>query len=169
MRKIFAGAMIFSVIGAVILGGALAWSSTFHIGPLTATVGDLAFSATYDQAPDAIIGPNGVSTRMGDLDITNDGDFNLVNRLASPADPGGSRILILNVDASHASCAPSNFSGTLLTNNVIEINQLGLAPGATAIDALSVQLNVAASAPNACIGTTVSYDIILVMATVNPA
>ena len=169
MRKIFAGAMIFSVIGAVILGGALAWSSTFHIGPLTATVGDLAFRAIFTQEPNALIGPNGVSTHMGDIDIINTGDFNLVNRIASLENPGGSRVLILNVDASHASCAPSNFSGTLLTNNVIEINQLGLAPGKTALDALTVQLNVAATAPNACIGTIVSYDILLVMATANPA
>ena len=71
MRKIFGGAMLFSAVGATVLGGALAWNSTELTPPQTVEVGTVEFTILYVQHPDAMLGPNdGVPNDIGGGTIT---------------------------------------------------------------------------------------------------
>ena len=158
MRKIFAGAMIFSVIGAVILGGALAWTSTVTLKNQSVDVGSLTFDISYSQSTDALLGPDGETNTVGFIAIQNTGDFNL--ELDSSLN--GARIIVTNVDAGHASCDTTNFTGGVqdLGQGILPANSTGFTE-----DVARVVMTVKLGAPNACIGATVTYDILIVLHT----
>ncbi len=170
MRKIFAGAMAFSVIGAVILGGALAWNQTQTITGNTVSVGDLSFNAVYTQSAAAQLGPNdGIANTLGTLDFTNTGDFNLILVSSTQQAPNGSRVIVLNVDQGHASCSTANFTGGVQDQGSPVFAAAPPSPGVpiTYSNAAKVVMAVGLTAPNACIGATVSFDILVVVATSN--
>jgi hypothetical protein len=164
MRKIFAGAMLFSVIGAVILGGTLAWQNTQLVADNeTVDVGTLAWSSTYTQSTNARLGPNGFTSTVGFGTLTNGGDFNIVLL------PLASSVVIVNVDQGHASCDPANFSGAVVDNTGGSTIPAGTSwadgpngPG----DAYWVRMTVAENAPFACMGATVTYDVYITVGTV---
>ena len=172
MRKIFAGAMVFSVIGAVILGGTLAWSNTVILGPNNVSVGQIAFTAVFSPAASALLGPNGHENTVGTIDVSNTGTFNLRVDGASKENPGGSRVVIKNVDQGHASCDTDNFTGS-----VTPINGDNASPGQvdapnppavshTVFNLAQVKMSVIALAPNACQGAVVTFDILVVGTTI---
>jgi hypothetical protein len=163
MRKIFAGAMLFSVIGAVILGGTLAWQNTQLVATnVVVPVGTLGWGSIYVQETDALLGPNGYVTTVGHGTLSNTGDFN-IKLLAS-----GSSVLIRNVDSGHSSCDPWNFWGTVqdLTGGTV------IAPGTSFADgpngpgmAYRVLIGVKDNAPFACMGALVTYDVYITIET----
>jgi hypothetical protein len=162
MRKVFAGAMLFSVIGAVILGGTLAWQNTKKIGETqTVDVGFLDWGSVYTQNSDAQLGPNGYQNQIGIGSISNSGEFNLSLL--------GGLIVIRNVQtiatpgSSHANCDTDNFFGSV--ESLVPPGDGFFAPGVTVEDAYVVKMSVADTAPNSCMGATVSYDVYVTVGT----
>ena len=51
MRKIFGGSVLLSLVGAIILGGSLAWESTQHSDGNKASVGELEWGMFYVDKP----------------------------------------------------------------------------------------------------------------------
>jgi hypothetical protein len=152
MRKVFAGALIFSIIGAVVLGGTLAWQNSKTVASnAQVSVGALNWSSVYEQASDALLGPDGSVTTVGHGSILNAGDFNL-------ALLGGS-VIIKNVDTGHASCDPANFTGAVQSLIEGDVIPEPPAPGSAVDDAYRVVITVKQGAPASCIGATITYDV----------
>ena len=146
MRKIFAGALIFSVIGAVILGGTLAWSNSKTLGPYQITVGSLSWDVSFSPANSGMAGPNGAENLAGTGIVTNLGDYEI--------GLVGGTVIIKNVDVGHAACDANNFSGRFVNvwGDAIPITS-------TVDDAFQVLFKVGETAPQSCIGATVTYDL----------
>lgn len=144
--------MAFSVIGAVVLGGTLAWNQRSLVSSEDSTVGSLSTTATYTEDND-LIGPSGQTVAVGTIDLENTGDFNI--KLLN------GDVIIRSVDVGHPSCNITNFAGFV-------IDQTGgnvIAPGDTVNDAARVDMNVGVSAPSDCIGAIITYDIFLTVKT----
>ncbi|MFN0095453.1 MAG: hypothetical protein ACKVVT_11860 [Dehalococcoidia bacterium] len=153
MRKIFGGAMAFSVVGAAVLGGTLAWESDQISGPQSVNVGALEWTLGYAQVTDALIGPNGTVVLLGHVALSNDGDFNLT----IPDGDGLGEVIIESVvtetGANHAACDAYNFFGDVQNTSWDD----ELEPGEIESFAARVVMGVADDAPEACIGATVNY------------
>lgn len=156
MRKIFAGAMAVSALGSIILGGALAWNASFTVDDASATVGVLSFDASYDESPDALLGPDGNTTTVGMIDLTNTGDFNL------GWDSGV--VIPTNLNAASSACDVANFTGQVTPLGAIQTAQ-GLAPGQDQLSAARVEITVRTGAPVACAGQTLSFDVVVTLKT----
>lgn len=162
MRKVFAGAMLFSVIGAVILGGTLAWQDTRRVAAnQTVEVGILEWGSIYTQSSDAQLGPNGYQNTIGFGTLSNTGEFNLALL--------GGQVLVTNVrtlatpGSSHANCDTDNFFGSVET---LPFDGDGyIAPGQTVDRAYIVKMQVADTAPVSCMGATVTYDVFVTVGT----
>ncbi len=155
MRKIFGGAMLFSAVGATILGGALAWNDTQQTPPQTVDVGSVEFTIAYTQASDALLGPNdGVPNRVGDGLISNTGDLNL--------NWSAGTVLFTNVDAQHATCNVSNFAGAVTPYGDVTGE---ISAGQLSQEGYFVDIAVLPVAPEACQGATVSYVVSITLAT----
>jgi len=158
--------MVFSVIGAVILGGTLAWTNSKSFLNNQVNVGSLAFDAVYNQAPNALLGPDGVTTTVGHVAVQNNGQYNIQVVGTNPADPASSKVVIRNVAPApgHSVCDPVNFTGS-----VDATRPLPIAPGehdvasAYVEDAGTVYITVNNGSPSACQGATVTYDVIFVV------
>jgi hypothetical protein len=74
MRKIFAGATIFSLIGAALLGGVFAFQVSDHIEGEN-TVGNGGIELDEQQLLPNLLGPNGSDVVVALADIDNVGDF----------------------------------------------------------------------------------------------
>lgn len=166
MRKIFGGAMAFSMVGAVVLGGVLAWSNSRSYNG-TAQVGSLDFSLGTPAHNNDRIGPDdGIYRTVDNITITNTGGaigFDLLY------DSG--HVDILDVTSpvgsttDQANCGTQNFVGRVvdLTNGKVLLalsNNLADLSG----DA-QTQLKVNNGAPAACQGDIVSYRVTINMKT----
>jgi hypothetical protein len=162
MRKVFAGALIFSVIGAVILGGTLAWQNSKLVASnQTVDVGILDWGSVYVQNSDALLGPNGYTNQVGIGSLVNSGEFNL-------ALLGGQVVIrnvatVFNPGAGHGSCDADNFFGSV--ESLVPAANGYLSPGEALEDAYVVKIGVAAAAPTACMGATVTYDVYVTVGT----
>jgi hypothetical protein len=162
MRKIFGGAMAFSMVGAVVLGGVLAWSNSQSFNQ-SATVGSLAFSLSPTHNTDRI-GPNDNIPRITDnVMIHNTGGgtgFDLV------FDTGHVDILdVVNVlgTTDQANCGAPNFVGTVQdkTGGATLTADTTKTPDGL----VQVMMAVQSGAPIACEGDTVSYRVVINMKT----
>jgi hypothetical protein len=155
MRTVFAGAALFSIVGSVVFGGALAWNSSVTLTGVQATIGDLEYTANYNPAPNALLGPDGATTTVGNIDLQNTGDFNL----------GWDSALVIpkSVDALHPACDVSNFSGQVSPNGAIVTS--GIAPNVIQANAARVMITVKSGAPVACAGGTLTFDIVVTLKT----
>jgi len=124
MRKIFGGAMAFSVVGAVLLGGVLAWqaSDAVHSQNQVGAGGlDVRIDTSWPDAngPDGvIIGPNGHETDVALLDVTNTGTFNLKFACTDSNNPASCTTGIVAIDEvspsglpDETTCGSQNFYG----------------------------------------------------------
>jgi hypothetical protein len=157
MRKIFGGAMLFSALGAAILGGALAWEATEISDINTVGVGSISFGIAYAQNGGAQLGPDdGINNEVGTGLIQNLGNLNIEFK------EGGVEILDVTGPAGGtAQCNTSNFGG--IVNYLGQQGGTGLATGDIA--AFDVGMNVAPGAPDACQGAVVSYVVFVTMQT----
>lgn len=173
MRKIFGGAMLFSALGAVILGGALAWNSSEVSGINNIDVMSIEFDMTYIQDPNAILGPNdGVHRRIGGVWIQNDGESNLLYNT------GALEILTVDINQNGVQddegiCAPANFGGSLEPTLALSATTGGLPPDNDAEPLsdpahLVVRGAVATNAPDGCQGAEVWYRVVVVMTAGTP-
>ena len=172
MRKIFGGALLFSALGAVILGGALAWNSSETTGLETIDVMSIEFDMTYIENPDAILGPNdGVHRQIGRMWIDNDGNGNL------SFNTGAVEIVNVDVDGNGVPddmgvCSTANFGGSVIPGLGLQANGV-IAPNNQANPIndpphLIVRGAVASGAPDACQGATVLYRVVVVMTSAAP-
>ncbi|MCC6381619.1 MAG: hypothetical protein IT304_03875 [Dehalococcoidia bacterium] len=150
MRKIFGGALLFSVVGAVLFGGVLAWKSTQIASNNSATVGDLNWTLLYTPN-NSLIGPNGNDVKVGEGAVTNNGDFNI--KLDAPAI---GEVTVSSVDVGHQLCQVTNFHGAVYAKLG---SSLAVIPdGGTGGD-FYVNMLVDQNAPLSCVGATISYDV----------
>jgi len=158
MRKIFGGAMLFSALGAAVLGGALAWTNTEVSDINTVGVGTVSFGMEYVQNSGALLGPDdGINNEVGTGLVQNTGQLTIGYH------SGGVEILDVTGPAGGtAACNTSNFGGA--------VTWLGQSSGSDLangdIGAFDVGMNVAPGAPDACQGATVSYVVFVTMQTV---
>jgi hypothetical protein len=163
MRKIFGGAMAFSMVGAVVLGGVLAWSNS-HSYEESVRVGSIGFSLTHEHNGGRI-GPNdGQYKPVDDVTVHNTGgddgftltwdtphvDFEDVHN-------GGGAVDIAN-------CNISNFAGKVDTVAGVLNNGINAVGGGQSGHAL-VQIAVLSGAPDACQGDLVEYRVTINMKT----
>jgi hypothetical protein len=165
MRKIFGGAMAFSMVGAVVLGGVLAWSNSQSFTE-DAQVGRLSFDLQWVHNNDRI-GPNDDIYRLTDnITITNTGGSTGFDLLF---DSG--HVDILDVSnpvfgtSDQANCGTQNFVGAIL-------DQTGgaalLSTSANPADMqgnAAAQMKVISGAPNACQSDVVDYRVVINMKT----
>ncbi|MFN0095452.1 MAG: hypothetical protein ACKVVT_11855 [Dehalococcoidia bacterium] len=167
-RNVFATGVAFSVVGAGVFGSTLAWQSDQTSGPQQVNVGALDWDLDYVQREGAFLGPNGNTTAVGLFNISNLGDFNLglPDELNANVDDGFGEVIVSSVDVLHASCDVGNFSGRVVNTSFDD----SVAPGEVENAAGRVDMHVAASAPEACIGAEVSYQVrVVVFTTTNGA
>jgi hypothetical protein len=171
MRKIFGGAMLFSGLGAAILGGALAWNASETTGLETIDVASIEFDMTYIQSPEAILGPNdGVHYPVGRIWLENDGEMNI--KFHSSAVEIVSYTKSNGAPDDQAACAVTNFGGSTTATQALNTQPI-LEPGNDAEPAddpphLTVNMAVAAGAPDACQGGEVTYRVVVTMQTSAP-
>ncbi len=169
MRKVFAGAALVSVVGAVLFGGAFAWR-TSDSARGAALVGENGFEITYQPICDAtldqpylldeedtsatpdvischtLIGPNGSTTEVGRGSGKNDGDFNL--------QVVDGEVKIRRLHNLVEGCSVDDFSGDVRLLNPGEV----IPPGGEGGKFVAF-LSVADSAPPACQGELVYYRV----------
>jgi hypothetical protein len=162
MRRVLAAASLFSLIGAIVLGGAAAWSTSLVIPGLTSTVGvaDVQLAALgYEPTGETIGPPDGIYATVGRGFLDNVGDFDLEW-------DDGSVVLKEYVPG------PTSGPGLCLLSNFLTVlqpagrwgAQLEVPPddevlGYTNDPAFWVFVGVAPTAPAACQGGVLHYDI----------
>ncbi|MCC6388679.1 MAG: hypothetical protein IT302_14990 [Dehalococcoidia bacterium] len=174
MRKIFGGAMAFSVVGAVLLGGVLAWQASDSVSSSNA-VGIGGLDATISMAPGApngvLLGPNGHTTKVALLDLTNTGTFRLGFAQDGQGNSISGRVLIDSVQPvglpDETTCGSQNFSGVTVFHAADANTVLARFGdnGASMPGALAVNMSVAPGAPDSCQSDVVSWTAIVQMVT----
>jgi hypothetical protein len=171
MRKIFAGAMAFSVIGAVILGGALAWNDQESFvgisqvgsfdwdldGPLCTdeTIPDIApchddpGTLTNDPALTFnLLGPAGEEVDIAYGSIENSSDSNFSIKFV------GGEVLIGEIVAAGL-CNSANFAG--LVSGLGAMHAEPIEPGEHG-GQFRAAIQVVSNANEGCIGATVGWQ-----------
>ena len=148
--------MLFSVIGAVVLGGSLAWTETQISAVQQSTVGDLAFSLQCATTGE-LLGPNGSTSTVGNCQVTNDGTFNLA------FNPAGSSTYITGTNDG-AACTAGNFIGAMIPGGDFVVPGFVLAPGDVG-QGLQGKILTLGTAPNGCQGVVVSWVMAVTMET----
>jgi hypothetical protein len=160
MRKIFGGAMLFSALGAVLLGGALAWNATETIYGSN-VVGTVDFDLVNANYTNNQLGPNGSpAIEVVQAEIDNNGSFSLYLQTATTD--------VYDVNSFDATCLEAHFIGgghieggsALQTNPEVPPGATeGWVVGTVATDSI---------APEACQGSTVFWAFHVTMGTSAP-
>jgi len=176
MRKIFGGAMAFSMIGAVVLGGVLAWSNSQELDG-SSVVGSISWSVchTGTVAPVCPLGDGPTGDYIGPDDdhivwvdnrhIVNTGlpgDFRIqFDPAASKVDITDTTDTPVNSQTDQNNCAVVWFGGSVAA---IGINDV-LNPGDVGAP-FRIGMQVHPGAPTACMGDTVSWKATITVKTV---
>ncbi|MGD9932638.1 MAG: hypothetical protein AB7T37_02885 [Dehalococcoidia bacterium] len=173
MRKIFGSSMLLSMVGATVLGGALAWDATQQTDIEVVQTGTIAFDMEYltgDDVPavapyngpyTTTIGPNdGQFKRVGVGSLENVGSYNLVfgGGLVSIISTSGGGGLLSQV------CDVNNFEGKVSPGAELLFDPI-LEPNTSQGAGFVVDLAVKTTAPESCMGVDVSYIVTINMAT----
>jgi hypothetical protein len=171
MRKIFAGAMAFSVIGAIILGGALAWNDSESFVGIS-QVGSFAWDldgplCTDETIPDIapchddpgtlahdpvltffLLGPAGdqIDIAYGSIENDSDSAFNIKFV--------GGEVLITTIDSPNP-CSSSNFAGVV--GGLGLMHSESIQPGEHGGQFFAA-IQVVANANEGCIGALVGWQ-----------
>lgn len=107
MRKVFGGAMVLSIVGAVVLGGILAFQTQQQTNEFTAKVGDATWVLAYEAEPNVIV-PGYGNQVVGEGYLANDpgSAFSIVNKSGS-----------VTISEVSSSCPISSFSSDVLVVN----------------------------------------------------
>lgn len=158
MRKVFAGATLLSVTGAVLLGGVFAWQTDQKVAG-EAAVGYQAFEVWWDWENEfALLGPNGADTEVGGIKAENTGQFLIeitggdvtiddVSNWGIGGEPG----------PDNPACTAAHFSGSVIPDESVGWENV-LAPGQDGAEH-DVLLGVEWTAPNSCMGAVVQYTV----------
>ena len=182
MRKIFGGAMVLSIVGAVVLGGILAFQSQQTTNEFSATVGDAQWTLAYESEPNTIVPGYGLEV-VGEgylandpgssFAIVNNGGFVTISEVTSgcPSSQFGSAVNVVqtapvNPGDGFAAGAPSGavtFGSQYLISTDDEVgagtpeqsdSTWGTYPGG-----FQALLSVPANTLGPCYGATVGYHV----------
>lgn len=165
MRKLFAGAALTSIAGAILVGTVFAWRTSDYARG-AALVGENGFEISYDpkcdgildvpyleteETPSAIpchtlIGPNGSTTEVGRGAGKNTGDFKLM--------VVGGRVDIRRVHYADRECSTADFGGAVRLLSPGEV----IPPGGEGGKFVAF-VSVGAGAPASCQGELVYYKV----------
>src|SRR5690606_15049739 len=127
----------FSVVGATVLGGALAWQASWTVQDQQVDIGNLSFTADFEPSADALLGPDGATSTVGIITVDNTGDFNMLWNSGT--------VIAKNLDAAHANCDVANFTGAVTPLNSFDVQPIG--PGDILDPAARVEITVKSGAP----------------------
>lgn len=160
LRKVFAGATLLSVTGAILLGGVFAWRTDQKVSG-EAVVGYQAFTI-YDfidgKAP--VLGPNGAESHVSWLQLQNTGMFLIeitggIVTIDSVSNPG----IGGEPGPDNPACTPEHFSGDVrLDEDMSQGWDYVLFPGQVGGE-FDIFLTVEWDAPNSCMGAIVQYTV----------
>ena len=165
MRKIFAGATIFSLIGAALLGGVFAFTVSDHINGQN-TVGEGGIELDEQQLLDNLLGPNGSDVVVALADIDNVGDFHVhefggevhISEVSQCA-PGD------ELCEDTLKCNTTHFGGFIWYEGVDYLEPGDLSEGDAQV---SVFVTMAEDAPPTCQGRVVSWNAWITAETFDP-
>jgi hypothetical protein len=151
VRRLFIGTMLTSLLGALVIGGVLAWTGSTAATPESATSG-VAAAAVYNyvNTPGALVLPTGLDIKVGDAGITNTGN------IAVHVTGGTVTNVTYNVGNSGA-CG--------VTGSVAVTNPNPIAPGASFAPLYDVFLNMPTTAGDICQNNTIGFDLTINVAT----
>ncbi len=160
MRKIFGGTMLLSITGAIILGGAFAWTNSKTSGEETINIGSVSWQLNYEQEPDVYLGPNDGTLRIiGDGWIKNNDSSDFALRIT-----GGT----VNIDhVIPTVCGVSSYFGSKVASQdgtglqVVDPGHSGKKdeePGLTA-GRYNVEMALNSNTPDSCAGAEVAYTV----------
>lgn len=184
MRKIFGGAMVMSIVGAVVLGGILAFQSQQTTNEFSAKVGDAQWALAYESEPNTIVPGYGLEV-VGEGYIANDAtsSFSLVNTGGTvtisevtsgcPSQLFGSLVKVVQTAAVapgngfDPTASPAGVAG--LPNSLISTNdEVGGSPPPSEVSdatwgtypgAFQAMLSLPSAVPASCFGATVGYHV----------
>lgn len=143
MRKLFIGTIVVSLLGALVIGAALAWTGSAK-GPASATAGTVGVEFYNWQPTGNPVIPNDSYIKIADSGFHNTGD------IAVHATGG----LVDNIWVAGASACNDDISGAV---NVSDGS--AVAPGGYIADAYDIFLYMGAGAEDSCQGATINYDV----------
>lgn len=162
VREFFGAGMLFSLVGAGVLGGAMAWSNQTEVYGTTA-IGSIDFDFGVDGSllmPTGLpVGPPGRTATILNGRIQNLGDFSIVLEQTSTVEVTG----VTNVDTPEGSpaCLPTYFTPRFVLDNYGSPNIL---PGATGGN-FHIDMTLDPTAPFTCSDQDVSYRLSVVVRT----
>jgi len=143
MRKLFIGTIVVSLLGALVIGAALAWTGSAK-GPASATAGTVGV-AFYNWVPTGnLVIPNDTYIKVADSGFTNTGNITVHAT-------GG---LVGNIWETAGGACNDNITGAV---NVSDGSNV--LPGNSIADAYDVYLKMDSSAEDSCQGATINYDV----------
>lgn len=185
MRKIFGGAMVMSIVGAVVLGGILAFQSQQTTNEFSAKVGDAQWALAYEAEGNTIVPGYGLEV-VGEGYIANDpgSSFSLVNTGGTvtisevtsgcPSQLFGSLVKVVQTapvapgDGFAPGSGPNavqGIPGTLISTSdevgspVPPETEQSDATWGTYPGAFQAMLSLPGSVPASCFGATVAYHV----------
>jgi hypothetical protein len=181
MRKVFGGAMVLSIVGAVVLGGILAFQSQQTTNEFSATVGDATWVLAYEAEANVIV-PGYGNQVVGEGYLANDpgsafslvntGGFVTISEVTSgcPSSLFGSSVVVVQTApiAPGDGFAPGQLPGAInnipatLVSTADEVGG-GTEPSdatwGTYPGAFQALLSLPSSVPASCFGATVAYHV----------
>jgi hypothetical protein len=186
MRNVFGGAMVLSIVGAVVLGGILAFQSQQTTNEFSAKVGDATWALAYESEPNTIVPGYGLEV-VGEGYIANDptSSFSLVNTGGSvtisevtsgcPSQLFGSLVKVVqtapvapgdgfNTTWTGTGTAVQNIPASLISTS----DEVGGPPPPSEVSdatwgtypgAFQAMLSLPGSVPASCFGATVAYHV----------
>lgn len=145
MRKLFIGTMLTSLLGAAVIGGALAWTGSTPAASVTASSGAVAVVISGYNPTGNLVVPTATDIKVADAGITNNGD--------------------ITVHVTGGSVTVTNLGVCGITGSVGNINGGNVAPATSFAPLYDVFLNMPTGAPNGCQGQTINYDLTINVAT----
>jgi hypothetical protein len=141
MRKLFIGTIVVSLLGALVIGAALAWTGSVN-GSSSATAGTVGV-AFYNWAPTGnLVIPNDSYIKVADSGFTNTGNITVHAT-------GG---LVGTIWGAGA--CDDDISGAV---NVSDGS--AIAPGGSIDDAYDIFLKMSSGAEDSCQGATINYKV----------
>lgn len=160
LRKVFAGATLLSVTGAILLGGVFAWRTDQKVSG-EATVGYQAFQIVdFIDGKAELLGPNGAESHVAWARAQNTGHFLIeitggdvtiddVTNWGIGGEPG----------PNNPACTTEHFSGAVrLDEDMSQGWDYVLSPGEIGGE-FDIFLKVEWEAPNSCMGAVIQYTV----------
>lgn len=159
MRKVFAGATLLSVTGAILLGGVFAWRTDQKVAG-EAEVGFQAFEVQWEWEEDVLLGPNGATSKVGGVEARNRGDFLIevtggdvtiddVSNWGIGGEPG----------PDNPACTPAHFNGDVVFDESDGWDGLLPVGNPNWQAEQDIMVGVNWTAPNSCMGAIVQYTV----------